>query len=254
MIYLIIIADKIILEHTKYSTFNDMTAFTNTKLNYKQYEFFFPRSGILKFLTANLNVLEGNLLDVGCGKKPYKSIILINKKITQYTGLDIQDALDYGGEKPELIWQNNTIPATNNTFDSGFATEVFEHVHNISEELNEIYRVLKPGAHFLATVPFLWPLHETPHDHFRYTPYALQKLMTNAGFTVIKTEGIGGWNAAMGMMLTLWSKRAFKPKIVKLILFFLTYVPVWLLFQFDKKPTAFKESTMITGLGIIVRK
>ena len=231
-----------------------MTAFTNIKLNYNQYEFFFPRKGILNFIQTNLNLLGGNLLDVGCGKKPYKNLILQNKKITHYTGLDIQDALDYGGEKPELIWQQNTIPAADNTFESAFATEVFEHVYNISEELKEIHRVLKPGAHFIATVPFLWPLHETPHDHYRYTPFALQKLMTDAGFTVVKTVGIGGWNASMGMMLTLWSKRAFKPKIVKLFLFILTYVPVWLLFQFDKKPTAFKESTMITGLGIIVRK
>ncbi|MBL7830315.1 MAG: class I SAM-dependent methyltransferase [Saprospiraceae bacterium] len=231
-----------------------MSIFTELRLNYNQYEFYFPRKRILNFLDQNLDCLKGNLLDVGCGKKPYKSVILKNKAVTDYTGLDIENSLDYGGEKPEIFWKDNKIPASDNTFDSAIATEVFEHVHNIQEVVREIYRVMQPGADFLITIPFLWPLHETPHDHYRYTPFAIEKLLVDAGFKVTKLEGMGGWNASMGLMLTLWVKRAFKRKIAKLILFILTYPIVWLLFKTDRRPMDFKESTMITGLGIIARK
>lgn len=231
-----------------------MSSFTDIKLNYGQYEFYFPRKEILSFISENLVYLKGDLLDVGCGKKPYKQFILENKDIKSYVGLDIENSLDYGGEKPEIFWHDDKIPADDNTFHSAIATEVFEHINNIREVISEIHRVMAPGSNFMITVPFIWPLHETPHDHFRYTPFALQKILTDAGLRIVKIQPMGGWNAALGMMIALWTKRAFKKKLIKIMLFLITFPVVWLLFKTDKKPTAFTESTMITGLGMIVQK
>ena len=42
-----------------------------------------------------------------------------------------------------------------------------------------MYRVLKPGGQLILTTRFVYPLHDVPHDYFRYTKYGLQHLFRN---------------------------------------------------------------------------
>jgi hypothetical protein len=42
-------------------------------------------------------------------------------------------------------------------------------------------------------VPFLEPLHETPRDFFRFTPFGLRQLFGEAGFVVREVWARGGW-------------------------------------------------------------
>ena len=231
-----------------------MKGFSELRLDYHELEFYFPRKKILLHLKENIGDFDGTMLDVGCGKKPYRVYILSNSKIEKYIGIDIKEAIDYGGEKPEIYWEDGKIPLEDNSIDSAIATEVLEHVPNVTDVLTEVFRVLKPGGVFIFTVPFIWPLHETPHDHYRYTPYALNRLMELAGFKGVKIKAMGGWNAALGQMMALWIKRNFQSRIAKRILYYLFYPIIWTLFKTDKVPDSFKESTMFTGLGITARK
>jgi hypothetical protein len=41
-------------------------------------------------------------------------------------------------------------------------------------------------------VPFLYWLHEQPHDYFRYTEHALKMLVERAGLRLVALEGLGG--------------------------------------------------------------
>ncbi|NCQ15092.1 MAG: class I SAM-dependent methyltransferase, partial [Flavobacteriales bacterium] len=42
-----------------------------------------------------LPYFKDELLDIGCGKMPYKKYLLEHSKVNNYVGLDIETALEY---------------------------------------------------------------------------------------------------------------------------------------------------------------
>lgn len=212
-------------------------------------DLYLVRSSIFSFIQSQTNHLQGKLLDTGCGRMPYRSYILDHSSVTEYHGLDIETAINYSDEvKPDVTWDGKTMPFENNLFDCAFATEVLEHVPDPLNFLSETNRVLKPGSIFFFTVPFLWPLHEPPHDEYRYTPFAIKRLLQSTGFHDISVSALGGWNASLGQMLGLWIKRApmsrnKKKWLGKLILPIQKY-----LYKHDNPDVDFLRGPMITGL------
>jgi SAM-dependent methyltransferase len=65
-------------------------------------------------------------------------------------------------------------------------TEVLEHLPEPQKAVDEIFRVLKPGGTLLLTTRFLFPIHDAPHDYFRFTKYGLRYLLR--GFEILKLE------------------------------------------------------------------
>jgi hypothetical protein len=61
----------------------------------------------------------------------------------------------------------------------------------------EMARILAPGGKLVMNTPFLYWLHETPHDYHRYTEFALRRLATGAGFDVLELDALGGAGAAL---------------------------------------------------------
>lgn len=49
------------------------------------------------------------------------------------------------------------LPFADNTFDKVICSEVLEHIPDYQAVLTEVERVLKPGGHFVASVPRFWP-------------------------------------------------------------------------------------------------
>ncbi len=221
--------------------------FINIPLNYQTLDNYFIRTSIYKALCANLGVFKGRFLDVGCGKMPYKNTIQ-TQNITEYIGLDIASARDYGGPKPDITWDGLHIPLENASFDSAMATEVFEHCFDINTIVSEVSRVLKPGGNLFFTVPYIWPLHEVPYDNYRYTPFSLTKILENNGFESINIKPTGGWNASLAQMIGLWCRRSFKKKWVKDIVSLTLWPIIYLLIKTDKPSTIFTENTMYPSL------
>jgi SAM-dependent methyltransferase len=214
------------------------------------------RKAIFKALTEHIPFFKGKLLDVGCGKMPYKNYLLENSEVSKYVGLDIDSALPYDvAIKPDFTWNGKVMPFENESFDCCIATEVLEHCPNPEDFLKEVHRVLKPKAVFFFTVPFLWNLHEVPHDEYRFTPFSLSRHLNIAGFDNIEIKATGGWHAAMAQMLGLWVRRApmksSKRKFLSII--FLPFIK-YLLDKGIKENIIFKESQMITGLYGTARK
>jgi len=230
--------------------------FTNIPFEASTLDIYYVRQSILLALKENITLFKGKLLDIGCGKMPYKEFIVANSTIEKYVGLDIEGALNYDADiKPDYLWDGITMPFADNSFDSAFGTEVLEHCARPEIILNEVYRVLKPGGVLFFTVPFLWPLHEVPNDAFRYTPFILQSLLKDAGFVKIQLEAIGGWHASMAQMLGLWVRRSpMGDKKRKLLSVGLKPVIRYLLKMERFSRPEFNEGQMITGLSGIAYK
>src|ERR1700753_3943514 len=82
---------------------------------------------------------RGEVLDIGCGNKPYESLFT---GITKYVGCDIVQS---SGKKVDVICDVTQIPLDDGQFDTVFSTQVLEHVADHQKMLQEAYRLLRKG-------------------------------------------------------------------------------------------------------------
>jgi SAM-dependent methyltransferase len=212
----------------------------------KSLDTFAVRRSVVESLQKALPNFHGTVLDVGCGYMPYKQLVMSPpSRATSYIGMDLATNLY---QEPELKWDGVNIPLEDKSVNTAFATEVLEHCEEPARTLSEIRRVLAPGGFFFLTVPFLWPLHDIPYDHFRYTPFSLERLLRGAGFEEIQIEAHGGWDASLAQMLGLWAKRRPMPNWVRPLAVLAAAPLVYLLSRKDA-PRDFTKSVMITGLS-----
>jgi SAM-dependent methyltransferase len=228
--------------------------FVKIKLNSDTLDVYYVRKSIFMALKQTLPLLNGVILDVGCGEMPYKSFILNNNtSIVKYIGLDIATDM-YNKIKPDLVWDGKTIPLGDHSIDCAVASELFEHCPEPEIVMSEVDRVLKPGGLFFFTVPFLWPLHDVPYDQYRYTPFSLERHLRCSGFCQIEIKALGGWDASFAQMIGLWVNRRPLPTIIKKLLQFFARPLIHFLVNNDKIPLNFSESMMITGFHGTAKK
>lgn len=150
---------------------------------------FLIRTSLNKSIKKNANRLSGELLDFGCGSKPYKELFL---NVKNYIGVDLKIEGREGNHKfIDKFYDGKVIPFEDNSFDSLLCTEVLEHVFNIEELLKEFNRVLKKDGVALITTPFMWEEHEMPYDFGRYTTPALEYLYKKHGFVIVENFKTG---------------------------------------------------------------
>ena len=149
--------------------------------------FYHARLGLQKAMAGFSSKLNGRLLDVGCGSKPYQELFAVD----DYIGLDIDNEATRNQKIADYFYDGTTFPFNDDEYDSVLCNQVLEHVFNPDEFLSEIKRVLKPGGRLLLTVPFVWDEHEQPHDYARYSSFGLKALIDKNGFNVIEYKKIG---------------------------------------------------------------
>ncbi len=145
--------------------------------------FYFVRKNLYENILYYAPKLQGSILDFGCGAKPYTSLFC---NCTEYIGLDIeQSGHAHEGESVDIYYDGKMIPFEDCHFDNIFSSEVFEHVSNLEEMLDELHRVLKSGGLMLITVPFVWNEHEVPYDFKRYTSFGIRIELEKHGFEIL---------------------------------------------------------------------
>lgn len=138
---------------------------------------------------------NGDILDIGCGNKPYKQLFL--NSAGRYVGCDVvQSSLN----TVDIICEANNVPLQDGTFDTILCTQVLEHVSDPVSVMGEAHRLLKHGGVYIISVPFCWELHEEPYDFFRYSKYGIRALLEKSGFETVLIEANGGKWAALSQL------------------------------------------------------
>jgi len=138
----------------------------------------------------------------------------------------------HANEHLDIIADLNTAPipgVADESFDSIIMSDVLEHIYTPRVLLEELHRIMRPGASLMMNVPFCYWIHEAPHDYHRYTEFALKRYLEDAGFDVVVIKPLGGIIACAIDMLSKGAgmidiKRGGVGKFAKM----LVRLPFWL--------------------------
>jgi SAM-dependent methyltransferase len=170
--------------------------------NHLRYSFFHPRylaqRELLKIVQNEAQGIHGSLLDIGCGKKPYKALF---SNVNMYIGVDIPTTM-HGIEEVDVVGTATCLPFKPAIFDSVLCTEVLEHTIMPLQVLQEIWNVTRVGGVLVLTVPLSEQLHEEPYDFWRFTLYSLMYLLQNSGWRVVRVYERGGAFLELGYRLS----------------------------------------------------
>lgn len=168
---------------------------------------FIMKSYTNQWLSHAPKYLNGELIDIGCGRMQYKQKVL--KYVDSYTGLDYPTTHKFytTQEKPDIIADAHAIPAKNKSYDSALMLQALEYMEDPQKVFSEISRILKRDGVLIFTSPFLYPIHDYPFDRYRFTDTQLKSMLKNEGFKIIKIIPQGGFSKFwIQSFLVFWFK------------------------------------------------
>ncbi len=86
---------------------------------------------------------------------------------------------------------NEPLPLDSEEYDTLLSTSVLEHIWGHGTLWAEMSRILRPGGHIILGTPFMYWLHEQPHDYFRWTDHALRRAAEEHGLEVVSLAPFG---------------------------------------------------------------
>lgn len=133
---------------------------------------------------------RGRLADLGCGSVPLYAIY--GDYVDDVICADWPQSL-HGDRYLDLACDlNEQLPFRDASFGTILLSSVLEHIAEPQHLWFELSRIAEPDGVVLLDVPFLYWIHEQPHDYFRYTEFALRRLAETAGFAVRLIAPLGG--------------------------------------------------------------
>jgi SAM-dependent methyltransferase len=166
--------------------------------------FYHARRGLWREIAALAPAVRGEVLDVGCGRKPYRALF----PATRYVGLEIDSPGARARGVAEAFYDGRAFPFPAASFDAVLCSQVLEHVFTPEVFLGEIRRVLRPGGRLLLAVPFVWDEHEQPFDYARYSSFGLRALLERSGFVVDEHRKSLDDARALAQLASAWLYKA----------------------------------------------
>jgi len=148
--------------------------------------------------------LKGDMIDIGCGKKPYEEIL--RPYLNRHVGLDHEETF-HDLSNIDLFGTAYEIPSESNVFDSALCSAVLEHLEEPEQALRECNRVLKVGAYAVYFIPFIWHIHEEPRDFYRYSKYGIKYLFEKTNFEITALKALSGFWVTFGQLFVYYLYR-----------------------------------------------
>lgn len=129
--------------------------------------------------------IDGKILDIGGSKKSgYHELIqgdhtFVVGNIDESYGIDIV----FDAQKP---W-----PMDDASFDAVLLINLLEHLYDYRAALNESFRTLRQGGTVISVTPFMFNVHGSPNDYYRYTRSALDSMYKDARFSSVEIHELG---------------------------------------------------------------
>ena len=125
---------------------------------------------------------SGVVLDIGCADRWVERSLPSG---STYIGLDYPaTGKELYQARPDVFADASMLPLADSSVDTVVILEVIEHLRRPDGALREIARVLRPQGCVLLSIPFLYPIHDAPHDYQRLTEYGLIRDIEAAGLRV----------------------------------------------------------------------
>jgi SAM-dependent methyltransferase len=134
---------------------------------------------------------RGRLLDCGCGDVPYYGFY--RERVTEAMCVDWAASGLGRMHVDQEVDLNLPLPFEAERFETVLLADVLEHIAEPARLVREIARVLSPDGRLIVLVPFLYRVHDAPHDYYRYTAFALEHLCRQAGLDLLELEPYGGY-------------------------------------------------------------
>ena len=115
------------------------------------------------------------IVDVGSGNSSY------NRFFPNRIAVDLDPA-----RKPDIIGDAHNLPFGDGEVDAILSTDVFEHLKDPVRAVSEMKRVLKKGGKVIFVTRFIFPIHDSPNDFWRFTKYGLMELFND--FEILELE------------------------------------------------------------------
>jgi SAM-dependent methyltransferase len=181
-----------------------------------------------KYLIEFSKYYKGRLVDLGCGTAPYKEFFL--QYADSYMGVDWSESIhEFKGDVISNL--NEKINLEDDFADTIVSLSVMEHLYNPEVFLSETYRVLKDDGVFVLGVPWMWWIHEAPHDYYRYTSFGLKHLLQKAGFSEVEIIPTSGFFTTIFIKMNYFSVNFLKGSKFKVNLLRTLFRPFWFLSQ-----------------------
>jgi SAM-dependent methyltransferase len=153
---------------------------------------------LYRVLQPLLATLQGDVLDVGCGYKPYRAWL---PGAREYYGIDVFP----GPEVDALIEPGEAWPVAGEAYDVVLCTQVLEHVGDLHHTVGELRRALRPGADAVITVPWIYGEHNAPHDYRRLSQHGLRRLLADHDLEIVALTPHGAIGSTLGGIFLSWT-------------------------------------------------
>lgn len=77
-----------------------------------------------------------------------------------------------------------------NEYDIIMCLNVLEHVYEFQKAINNMHKALKSKGSLIIVVPAFYPLHDEPHDYWRFTEHALRRMLKDFSSVAIEHKGV----------------------------------------------------------------
>ena len=130
--------------------------------------------------------IEGTFLDLGSSESPHNISNYIKNNLSRIYANKINN----NNENLEIDLEDypNKI---NQKFDNILLMNVLEHIKNYHNCFKNVKDLLKDNGILYGSTPFIFYIHPSPNDYFRYTKQFLEEYISQNGFNEIKVKVLG---------------------------------------------------------------